>query len=414
MIVVFKSVFLCGQEPKYPFPMHVNYAAEVFPPKSYTQQQLDDSVKTFYQLWKTQHIRHDCPEADEYYILNNERISDGRGRGNICVSEGQGYGMIITVIMAGYDSEAKTIYDGLFRFFKSHPSAVNPGLMTWSVQNGCKSKISGDNNNSATDGDLDIALSLLMADKQWGSKGTVDYKKEAYQLIEAILKSEINPKAFTVLISDALEADDPQYFDTRASDFMPGHFKEFFALTGDSSWLKVINQEYSIFQSIQQKYSLTTGLLPDFIIKKDGHYKPASPKYMESEHDGNYYYNACRVPMRLSMDYFISGDVRAFQLIEKMNRWIRKKTLDNPEKLFSGYYLSGKNIKDNDYSTPAFIAPFAVSALIGSNNRPWGDKLCTYLLNLNYNDFRYYNNTLKMVCLLLISHNFWVPSCLNN
>jgi endo-1,4-beta-D-glucanase Y len=397
----------------YPFPLHTHYMANVYKSNIYTQQQLDDTTRAFYMIWKKQHIRKNCPDLSQYYILNDENRSDGRGRANICVSEGQGYGMIITVLMAGYDPESQEIFDGLYRLYISHPSSVDPYLMTWSILNGCKSKNTGDDNNSATDGDLDIALSLLMADKQWGSNGNINYKQEAIKIIQAIKEHEINSQTYSVLISDAIQPDDPQYFDTRASDFMPGHFREFFYATLDSTWLKVIDTGYSIFKHIQKKHSPASGLMPDFLQYVHHTYIPAKPKYMESNYDGNYYYNACRVPMRLSADYLLWGDDRAFELIDKMNHWIIKKTAMKPDKLYSGFMLSGSNIKGNDYSTPAFIAPFVVSAMVGNENQKWFNELYPFLIQLDYKDFRYYNNTLKMFCLLMISGNYWTPSACN-
>ena len=43
--------------------------------------------------------------------------------------------------------------------------------------------------DSATDGDLDIAYSLLLAHKQWGSNGTVNYLKEAQDMITKGIKA---------------------------------------------------------------------------------------------------------------------------------------------------------------------------------------------------------------------------------
>ena len=42
--------------------------------------------------------------------------------------------------------------------------------------------------SSATDGDMDIAYSLLLADKQWGSDGEIDYLKQGKKVIDAIME----------------------------------------------------------------------------------------------------------------------------------------------------------------------------------------------------------------------------------
>ena len=41
--------------------------------------------------------------------------------------------MIITVLMAGYDSNAQKIYDGLFKTARTFKSSQNPNLMGWVV-----------------------------------------------------------------------------------------------------------------------------------------------------------------------------------------------------------------------------------------------------------------------------------------
>src|SRR5882724_8740523 len=95
-----------AQLPARPFPQHVIYHAGVIKPSHITQRQMDDSVRSFYTAWKERYINDDCGEG-QYYVWYELP-------GKQCVSEGQGYGMIIVAMMAGFDSSAKTTYDGLF------------------------------------------------------------------------------------------------------------------------------------------------------------------------------------------------------------------------------------------------------------------------------------------------------------
>ncbi|WP_449437807.1 glycosyl hydrolase family 8 [Pedobacter steynii] len=50
----------------------------------------------------------------------------------------------------------------------------------------------------ATDGDMDIAYALLLADKQWGSSGKINYKAEAISIINALKASIIHTKYKTL------------------------------------------------------------------------------------------------------------------------------------------------------------------------------------------------------------------------
>lgn len=72
--------------------------------------------------------------------------------------------MLFTVLMAGYDANAQNYYNGLYNYYTAHPSSINPYLMSWK-QNSSFQNVEGQ--NSATDGDMDIAYSLLLAHKQW-------------------------------------------------------------------------------------------------------------------------------------------------------------------------------------------------------------------------------------------------------
>ena len=92
---------------------------------------MDDSVRSFYGNWKKRYLRKGCLEG-QYYVKFN-----GPGRkGRQCVSEGQGYGMMIMALMAGADPMARQIFDGLFRYYKAHPSKYNDWLMSWAQGGG--------------------------------------------------------------------------------------------------------------------------------------------------------------------------------------------------------------------------------------------------------------------------------------
>ncbi len=49
------------------------------------------------------------------------------------VSEGQGYGLLLAVLLAGADGQAQQIFDGLWSFALDHPSTIDARLMDWSV-----------------------------------------------------------------------------------------------------------------------------------------------------------------------------------------------------------------------------------------------------------------------------------------
>jgi hypothetical protein len=141
-----------------PFGSHPHpYASGTIKP-AHSQAQLDQAVKDFYDTWKGLYLGDGCG-GGRYLVLTGMANSK-------TVSEAHGYGMLLAAYMAGYDSEAKTIFDGMYKYYLAHQSVNTPFLMAWSQDSACNNNQGPD---SATDGDLDIAYALLLADKQWGS-----------------------------------------------------------------------------------------------------------------------------------------------------------------------------------------------------------------------------------------------------
>jgi len=415
--------------PARPFPQHASYQPGTILPNHISQEVMDDSVRSFYQQWKNHYIRTSCDQGEAYVWFEGTRGT------NICVSEGQGYGMVIVALMAGFDPDAQATYDSLYRFYKSHPSQSSPQLMAWSQNKDCRS-IDG---STATDGDMDIAYSLLLADAQWGRSSNIPYREEALEIIAAIRRQEVNPVNYVVMESNTSNPHSRDFFDMRSSDFMPDHIRAFRKASGEPAWDTVLDNNYRVFRYLQKAYSPEAGLVPDFIkqIKigmreKDPIGKanvkggpmdapdseqadnvsaiPAQPHYLESQYDGLYNFNACRVPWRVAADYLTSGDTTAAGFLTPINRWIRSTTKDNPDNISAGYNLSGEDLPRRNYEALCFIAPFAVSAMISRDNQPWLNKVWDYLVHFKRKDFDYYDNSIKMITLIILSGNYWTPS----
>jgi len=247
----------------------------------------------------------------------------------------------------------------------------------------------------------------LLANKQWGSKGNINYLAEGKAMINAIMQYEINHHTWSVTLSDGIEAESKDYFDTRSSDFMPANFKAFYNATNDSRWTKVIDNNYKLFSQIQDEYSPDAGLLPDFIVSINKKAKPAPPYFLESKYDGFYNYNACRVPWRIGIDYLLNGDKRAKLINSRINRWIRETTSNDTYNLAAGYTLAGNDIKGRNFEALSFIAPFAVSAMVDQKNQQWLNKVWDYLIAFKLKDYDYYDNTIKLLNMIILSGNYW-------
>jgi endo-1,4-beta-D-glucanase Y len=328
-----------------PFGNHeLDYASGSILPDHVSQADLDEAVRVAYDIWKNRYIDEACTSGQ--YL-----VATGMGEART-VSEAHGYGMVITAFMAGHDPQARTIFDGLVRYFRAHPTESSPDLMAWSQDSQCN-----DNRgqSSATDGDLDIAYALLLADKQWGSDGAIDYRSEATKVIRALRNQNVDNSASYVLLGDWPSPGTSEYDATRSSDFMPGHFRTFAAVGGNGDWTQIATRTYEVMATLQDEAASTTGLLPDFVLDPTGSPQPAGADFLEGDNDGAYSYNACRDPWRIALDFLISGDSRAKTAVQKINDWIESETGGDPGAIRAGYRLNGQPI--GDYFDMAFVAP---------------------------------------------------------
>ena len=399
VLILINEFCSLGQSLNFPFPNHTLYTANHIKPNNYTQAELDNHTRSFYDEWKQEYLKNDCGNTNEYYVLS--------GNGAKTVSEAHGYGMMITAYFAGYDANAQTYFDGLYNYYKAHPSNINNSLMDWQ-QTTCNDAPSSDD-DAASDGDIDIAFSLLLAHAQWGSNEKVNYLGEAINLINAIMQDEINQTTWTVKLGDWCDASDPSYFyGTRPSDFITDHFRSFSLATNNTNWNNVIDTCYSLIENIQTNYSTTTGLIPDFIINANTTPSPAGANYLEDIYDGDYYYNACRVPWRLGTDYLLNGDLRAKTAINKINTWLMSTSDSNVNNISNGYYLNGTAIYN--WNNATFVGPLTVGAMLNTSNQTWLNSLYENLFSNNdLIDGDYYSNTIKLLSMIVISGNYWSP-----
>ena len=387
--------------PRRPFPQHTKYAAGSVKPSHVTQAQLDEATLEFYRKWKAKYLVPSLVPGQFYVRVDEEEKEKGPKK--IAVSEGQGYGMLIAAFMAGADPQAHEIFEGLWRYACAHPSAHNPRLMAWKQVEG--ERTLPDDLDSATDGDIDIAEALLLADAQWRRLGKYYYRDEARALIAAIKRNEINAKTWMATLGDWV-TDGPMYFCTRTSDFLPGHFRSFQRLTGDTDWSRMIDSGYTMFNRLQSGSAGKTGLLPDFFLIVDGEPRTPKGKVLEGKHDGHYSYNACRVPLRLGLDFLLHGEPRAKAALMPINAWLKTATGGKPGRIVAGYDLAGK-VLDRDDRSMAFTACFGVGAMCDAAHQEWLNALWDHIVASDEPDDRYYARTLKMLCLIAMSGNWW-------
>jgi endo-1,4-beta-D-glucanase Y len=390
-------------EPVRPFPQHVAYASGSILPNHRTQQQLDDDVRAFYDHWKATYLLEagQTASGQPFYRVAFGKEEPRRGT---TVSEGQGFGMVIISLMAGYDPEAQIIFDGLWRFARAHPSEIDARLMDWNIPD------TEWGNDSAFDGDADMAYGLLLADSQWGSQGDINYIADAGTLIAGILESTIGPDSRLPMLGDWIDpaGEDFNQYTPRSSDFMMVNFQAYGKATGNPVWDDVAAQSLDVMTSIQQNFSQITGLMPDFIVMAGANHtpEPAPADFLEGPDDGHYYYNAGRVPFRVGSDALLNNVSASRTIVQKISLWAEATTHGDPANFRAGYDLQGNPLPNRDYFTTFFVAPLGVAAMTNPAQQNWLNAVYDSVYDQHED---YYEDSVTLLCLLVMTGNFWTP-----
>lgn len=366
------------------------------------------NMTQFYDNWKARYLVQNTYVTDEtqYYVYYSNEHYSGNGSVAVTVSEAHGYGMLITASMAAYDPQAQELFDGMVRYYQAHPSEIGKHLMAWQQSDNGSALVEEDGADSASDGDMDIAYALLLADTVWGSDGAYNYHDMAISVLHDIMEYEVNHNTWTINLGDWAhweEEGDQYYGATRSSDFFLQYYPVFAEVTGDDNWMKVYDSTNAIIDSVVEQYG--TGLLPDFLIpNENGGYMPAPKNFLEDVTDGQYAYNSCRTPWRIGMDYLVNKNATAKKCLDAMNTFIINKTGGDPWEIRAGYTLDGTATQD--YDDLCFTAPFLIAAKCGTDT-DWENELRDCILE--YGDDVYYGDTIKMLCLIADADAWIVP-----
>jgi hypothetical protein len=384
----------------YPFGSRLDpYVAGILP-TSASSAQMDATIRASYDAWKARAI------VDVPTVAGGKAVKFGTSGSYLTVSEGMGYGMLITVLMAGHDPEARNVFDGMLKVVRARPAysipAGNGGqyLMDWRlVIDGSSTDAAGGGWN-AMDGDLDIAMALLMADRQWGSTGSWNYLQEGIHTINALKAWNMKADGTTKGMATAHVS--------RTSDYMTGHFRAFKRATGDALWDRAIDRSYWLVDRMQTVYSPAAGLMPDFIVQTDTATPIPSPGGMGDfvETEGDYFANAQRNPWRWGTDYVTSGDARWANVCTKLVNFVQSDTGGNPAIISAGYHLNGQAM-NRSYSPEGMIGPMLCGAMVG----PQFQGFLNSLWNWNASNFTtdYYDSELQLLPMIVASGNWWNP-----
>ena len=381
------SAFVFGQH--FPFPMNeANYA---YPYGITASQPNNEKIQSKFVAWDKTMYRE---SADGRY--GRIRFDDEK----FTVSEGIGYGMLIYVYMTSETNDlCQERFDKLYAYYKRWSNGN--GVMNWKIE-GFESVNSY---NGATDADLDVALALCLAAKQWGSSDNYVYAEEAEKLLDAIYKKEVGSHYIKgeerILINPGdswTSVANPCYF-TLASIgvFAQAQTQLEFSTTHD--W-KTVYDDSHIYLTLAQR----NGLWPNW-SNWDGTPCDRSP-YDTTSMD--YGWDACRTPWRVAWDYLWYGSESSKSMMQNtIDMMAANDLLSDPKR--AGYYsnLDSDGYKDLVYegmgNNSAFVGGYACALMVNADRQEnldiYHDKL------VNYSESPYYSPTLQVLYALVTSGN---------
>lgn len=302
----------------------------------------------------------------------------------IALSESQGYGMLITILAAekGYAKEAD--FKPFVTYYEHYQLSETNYLMEWK-QEKKEEKWQSHDNNSATDGDLDIAYALFKASELWPNSKE-NYEEKALKLITSIQQETYNPKTKVLSVGN-WATDSKVYWNLfRPSDVMPTYFEYFYKKTKDEFWLDLNEASLVLLEELSTDNQY--GLLPDFAWIGKEKVTPAKANDIATDNDGDYAYNALRIPLRLTG----SRNKSAERVNQKLLTFFSKEG-----QVRAGYNLKGEVLKDYpsvSYSAPLLLATQDVDEFSGlyAESR--------WIMYESINGTNYYGDSLKAIAVL--------------
>jgi endo-1,4-beta-D-glucanase Y len=282
----------------------------------------------------------------------------------------------------------KAAFDQFHGYVRSQ-GGQGSGLMTW--RNG--------QSGSASDGDIDIAYALLMANVQWPSGG---YKTPGDQMAAAILSQDI--------VGNVIRGGNMfQNSNFNPSYFAPAAFRAFGASfnTALSTNNNMVNTNVS---------ANTNGIPTDWGNPSSG--APSGPGSAQVTSDitdgdnGAMGYDAARVPWRLGLGQ-CTGAGNSSALTAIVNAFAAKYDAGASIDLMkAGWYkTSGMRHPNAKDSQGSYIGPMGVGAM-ATNNTVMRDRAFRAMLDvLESGDFNhtYFPSTVGLLTLLAMSGNFPTP-----
>jgi endo-1,4-beta-D-glucanase Y len=352
---------------------------------SYPTGTKSSDVTASYELWKSTVVVSDGAGG----FRRVKKPDSGSVIGST-VSEGIGYGMVLAVYMGD-----QALFDDLWKYSQLHLDGQ--GFMNWEIAP--DGSVTAGGNGGATDGDEDITWALVMADKQWGGKGTLSdtYLNLAKHMIDLIWQFEVDHTRGEMLKPGnnwgGADTTNPSYF-------APAYYRVFGQVSGNTAnWNKVVDSSYSI---ISLSLNATNGNATNGLV-------PAWCSSTGVPQMGLGFQNdATRTPFRVGQDYCWFGEPRAKAYLAMITNFYVGVGVD---KITNGYALNGTPQPDKVYlpaglQAASFVGPAGVGAMSDPKYQQFVDDAYAEVATLKLTAGTiYYQKSWSALSLLMMTGN---------
>lgn len=283
----------------------------------------------------------------EYLEPGTYRVLD-KQKDFITTSEGQSYAMLRAVWLGD-----KETFDNVWKWTKDNLRREDNQLFSWlfgRLPDGTYGILTDQGGyNTATDGDVDIALALIFASSRWNQE---EYLGDARVIIDAIWEHEVvMVQGKPYLAANNLEKDAPTTMVLNPSYFAPYAYRIFAKIDPDHPWMDLVDTSYDVInRSLDSNLDKGSSarIPPDWVFmnKKTGELVPPQGNNLTT----NTSFDALRTPWRLALDWKWFNEPRAETTLAKM-KFFSEEWNDN-SLLYTSYSHDGEAVMKNQ--TAAF------------------------------------------------------------
>ncbi len=368
---------------QFPFPSS-NAAAGVT-----TDALTTHELRRLYFDWRDALIER-CPQGDarmRYPESNNDTRS-----------EGVGYGMVI----AAYMGDRQT-FDGLWDYYRR--TSTN-GLMNWR-RNGCDGGGGGGDNGSAADADIDAALAVIVADRQFPGNG---YAAQAQQILTAIRGQLFQGGCQGVLLAGSQFAGcnciNPSYIP-------PGYYVAYGDVEQQGFWNQARTASYAYYNAVRNPQ---TGLVPAWSQANGNLQLGCNPQVAGGGQTNEYQADAARTPWRVATDYQWTGDARAEDFLDAIAGFARNQQMMRIRDRYTlgGQPANGNELSSHELGRNTYVMGGFATAMVAASQADVDDFTGAWFSVYKGGDnfggtFRAFNNSLAMLYGLLVTGTMWSP-----